>query len=183
MPANFGTTQLQNSEKAFAIELRIAEGPIDLSWHHCGATSEFLGEFFALHGATEKLNYNEARHAIGYLVNELLENAVKFRAPGDIFLLSSLETARFELKLTNLIDNETSMRFSGMLEDVMARDPGELLIERIEANAADSSSNGSGLGLLTLMSDYGARLGWTFHPAEGDRTRLEAFAQLDLARI
>lgn len=181
MSAQFGDTDHRNGDDGFAIGMRLAEGPIDLSWHHCSTTSEFLGEFFALHGAKQKLDYNETRHAIGYLVNELLENAVKFRAPGDILIRSSLEGDCFELRLTNLIDQETSMRFQAMLAEVTSRDPGELLIERIEANAADASSSGSGLGLLTLMSDYGARLGWTFQPAEGERIRLDAYAQLRLA--
>jgi hypothetical protein len=36
------------------------------------------------------------------------------------------------------------------------------MIERIEANAENSSSGGSGLGILTLMSDYSAEMGWIF---------------------
>ena len=61
------------------------------------------------------------------------------------------------------------------------RDPGELLIERIEENAENANSSGSGLGLLTLMSDYGARLGWRFQPAaEADAIRLDTYAALDI---
>jgi len=42
-------------------------------------------------------------------------------------------------------------------------------------------SSGSGLGLLTLMSDYGARLGWHFQPAAGtDALRLDTYAALDI---
>jgi hypothetical protein len=37
----------------------------------------------------------------------------------------------------------------------------------------------SGLGLLTLMSDYGANLGWVFSPAdERDQVRLETYASI-----
>lgn len=179
---SFGITDLRNGPAAFGNRLLLADGPIDLAWHHCGTTSEFLGEFFALSHAKNGRDYNEARHSIGYLVNELLENAVKFRAPGDILVESSLEGGLFEIKVTNLIGPETAERFKALLADLTARDPGELLIERIEANAADSSSGGSGLGLLTLMSDYGARLGWTFRDAaEGGQVRLETFAALDLS--
>ena len=49
-----------------------------------------------------------------------------------------------------------------LLGEITAGDPGEMLIKRIEANAA--GAGGSGLGLLTLMSDYGARLSWKFQP-------------------
>ena len=45
------------------------------------------------------------------------------------------------------------------MREITAGDPGDLLIQRIEANAAGTGS-GSGLGILTLMNDYGVRLTW-----------------------
>lgn len=182
MLSSIGNTEFHNGATAVANRLRLADGPIDLSWHHCSTTSEFLGEFFALRRKASIDDYNEIRHSIGYLVNELLENAIKFRAPGDILIESSLEGGRFELKVTNLIDMQIATRFNALLVELTSRNPGDLLIERIEANAADASSSGSGLGLLTLMSDYGARLGWTFHIiADAGPVRLTTFAVLDIA--
>lgn len=182
MRASFGDTCFQNSSTAMANIIRVCDGPIDLNWNHCGITAEFLGDFYALGCAKSEQAYNEVRHSIGYLVNELLENAVKFRHPGDIVVQSSLEAGRFELKVSNLIDAKTAAKFQVLLADVTSRDPGDLLIERIEANAADVSSNGSGLGLLTLMNDYGARLRWEFHDVgENEPIRLETFAVLDIA--
>lgn len=182
MLTQFGAVDFSNGQKAFANTLRLADGPLDLSWHHCSTTSEFLGEMFALRVATSSFDYNEARHGIGYLVNELLENAIKFRSPGDVVVESSLESGLFEIRITNLVDEETSARFKDMLTEVTSRDPGDLLIERIEANAADASSRGSGLGLLTLMSDYGVRLGWTFDIGSyGESIRLQTYAALKLS--
>lgn len=182
MVTSFGDTELKNDKPEIGNSLRLAEGPIDLSWHHCSTTSEFLGEFFALPRAASGQAYNEARHSIGYLVNELLENAVKFRSHGDILIESSLEGSCFQIKVANFTARETAARFQEMLSEVTSRDPGDLLIERIEANAADASSSGSGLGLLTLMSDYGARLGWTFeNEADGERVQVATVAALDLA--
>jgi hypothetical protein len=182
MLTSIGNTELTNGAAAVASRLRLADGPIDLAWHHCSSTSEFLGEFFALRRKASADAYNEIRHSIGYLANELLENAIKFRAPGDILIESSLDGGRFELKVTNLIGIETAARFNALLVELTSRNPGDLLIERIEANAADAESSGSGLGLLTLMSDYGARLGWTFHTiADGGPVRLTTFAVLDIA--
>jgi hypothetical protein len=181
MLAHFGETESSNGTEAFGHRLRLAEGPLELQWHHCSVTAEFLGDFYALRCAATGLDAHEARHSIGYLANELMENAVKFRAPGDILVLSSLEGARFEIRVINLIDEATSARFRPLLTELTCRDPGELLIERIEANAEDASSGGSGLGLLTLMNDYGARLGWTFSRENGtDAIRLEILAALDL---
>ncbi len=179
----FGTTEFTNVAAKTANRVRLSEGPLDLSWHHCSTTSDFIGDFFALQAAEEAgVDENEARHSIGYLVNELVENAVKFRAPGDVLIESSLDKTNFEIKVANLIAGETAERFQALLSEIVSRDAGELLIERIEQNAADPDSGASGLGLLTLMSDYGVRLGWKFLRDSPDGpVRLETYAALTLS--
>lgn len=169
MSIDFGETQLSNGPVAFAMSIVLSEGPLALGWQHASATCEFLGDVFATRHARNGQDYDEARHSIIYLVNELLENAIKFRSPGDIEVRCSLEDGNFEMVVKNRANPGVASRFQSILAEVTARDPGELLIERIEANAADESSSASGLGILTLMNDYGAKLGWTFHeaPEEG----------------
>lgn len=181
MQEQYGTTELSNGADAAANRLLLSDGPLELSWHHCSTTSDFLGDFFGSL-ARNTHTYNEARHGIGYLVNELLENAVKFRAPGDIAIDATLEDGNFELRVSNCVAEETARRFQALLAEITERDPGDLLIERIEQNAADPSSSGSGLGLLTLMNDYGVRLGWKFlRDAPSGPVRLETYAALTLS--
>lgn len=178
--ADFGTLR-DGEPPPSATHLRLCDGPLELSWHHCSSTAEFLGELFAEQGAAQRLDYNEARHSIGYMVNELLENAVKFRAAGDILIDAWLEDGALQLTVRNRIDAATASRFQALLAELTARDPGDLLIERIEANAADPGSSGSGIGLLTLMSDYGAALGWRFGTDAGASVPLDTHARLSLA--
>jgi hypothetical protein len=164
--------------------LTLYDGPLELGWLHASATADFIGTFFADLGARAGLDGNDARHGISYLVNELVENAVKFRAPdaGEVKLAARLDGSNFELLLSNIAAPETAKRFGAILDEIVSRDPGELLIERIEANAADDSSTGSSLGILTLMSDYGVRMNWTFEPhAKGTLVRVETYAALPLA--
>ncbi|WP_428425226.1 slr1658 superfamily regulator [Pararhizobium sp.] len=181
MQQSFGTIELRNSTSASNNFIRLVDGTIGLGWHHCAATSDFLGEFFALQRMPNSDQYIEVRHSIGYLVNELLENAVKFRQPGDIVIESSLEGGRFEIRVANRVSADVAERFQKTLEDMTSRDPGELLIERLEANAADSSSTSSGLGILTLMNDYEAEMRWVFRLADdGTGVELETAAALNL---
>jgi hypothetical protein len=165
MTISFGETQHSNSPKAFAMSIVLRHGPLSVTWQHASATCEFLGDVFAVRHAKDGKDYSEARHSIIYLVNELLENAIKFRSPGEIEVYCSLEDGNFELTVRNHANSEIASGFQSLLSELTTRDPGELLIERIEANAADGTSSGSGLGLLTLMNDYGARLGWKFSDA------------------
>jgi len=181
MMKQFGDTARNNSSGAFTMRIVISDGPLGVSWQHASETCEFLGDVFALHHAKGGSDYTDARHSIIYLVNELLENAIKFRVPGAIRIDCSLEDGNFELTVSNDTAPEVATRFQALIEEIISRDPGELLIERIEANAADESSSGSGLGLLTLMNDYGARLGWDFiSSTSGAAVTLSTHAALTL---
>ncbi len=181
MSIEFGETRLSNGPSAFVMSVVLREGPLAVGWQHASATCEFLGETFATRHAKAGRDYSDARHSIIYLVNELIENAIKFRSPGDIEINCSLEEGNFELVVKNHASSAVASRFQSILAEVTAGDPGELLIQRIEANALDENSSASGLGILTLMSDYGARLGWTFIDAPaGDTVTLSTNASLSL---
>jgi len=177
----FGDIARNNGTEAFAMRVLISDGPLGVSWQHASETCEFLGDIFALRHAKAGADYTDARHSIIYLVNELLENAIKFRVPGAIRVDCSLQDGNFELTVSNDTAPEVASRFQTLIEEITSRDPGELLIERIEANAADETSSASGLGLLTLMNDYGARLGWDFRTApSGGAVTLSTHAALTL---
>lgn len=52
-------------------------------------------------------------------------------------------------------------KLQNLINDLLSSDPAELVIRRMEDNFSDASS-GSGLGLLTIMNDYGGKIGWRF---------------------
>jgi len=156
-----GDAQIENGEQARQYRVLLVADKLDIGWHHCGTTSDFLGEYFSRAGGAA-IDTTDARHSIGYVLNEILENAVKFRVAGNIEIACSLEKHNFEACIVNHIDADSCAKFKELLNEILARDPGELLMERIEANALDPDSSGSGLGILTLMNDYDARLGWRF---------------------
>lgn len=176
----FGSSEVTAATGRPASRVNLFDGPLDISWHHCATTADFVGEIFALRLANEPQRYKEVRHSIGYLVNELVENAVKFRVPGEIAVESSLEAGTFRVKVSNLTDAATARRFRALIAEIVDGDPGDLLIRRIEANAADPDGSGSGLGLLTLMSDYGARFAWVFRPCapEPEHVFIDTYAAL-----
>lgn len=181
MGADYGNTIASNGEKAKRFCLKLMAEPLELSWHHCGVTSDFIGDYFSRACGTG-IDPVDARHSISYMTNEILENAVKFRHGGDIEINSSLEADSFEIRISNVIGAQTAERFQRHLTKLLERDPGELLLERIEQNALDPDSSGSGLGLLTLMSDYDARLGWSFAPERASEgVELTTYASLRLS--
>jgi len=146
------------------LHIRLCDGIQHMEWPQAGMTADFLGVFFADIAAAAGADARSARHAIGYLVNELLENAIKFRVPGGapVLVAGGVDGSGFFFEMHNQSTEDVAAHFGTLLEELTSRDPGDLMIERIEANAENSSSGGSGLGILTLMSDYSAEMGWIF---------------------
>jgi len=168
MTAHFGHTNLDVGTEVPRLRILFSEGPLELRWIHCSMTADFIAELFAGLAGRAGLDKDNTRHTIGYLANELLENAVKFRAPGDVTVEAALDGAEFTFAISNFATPDTASGLEGLILEITSRDPSELLIERMERNAEDPESTGSGLGLLTLANDYGVRLGWTLEPHAAD---------------
>ena len=124
-------------------------------------TSDFIAETMTLSFRASEHQTKTTRHDIGYLTNELIENSIKFRAGGEIAIEARLDADQFKMRIVNLIDHNTVVRFQQLLSRVTAGDPSVLLIEQFEASVL-AGGNASGLGLLTLMSDYQVQLAWRF---------------------
>ena len=166
-PMIYGTESLVGMSLNLGTRLTLRDGPLHLSWKHSGVTSDFIADMMALPYATSKSSHTQVHQDIGYLSNELIENAIKFRQPGEIVVEAGTSHERFFMRVRNAIDRETSSRFRDLLHRIASRDPRELLLEQIETNAM-SDTSGSGLGLLTLLSDYNAKMAWEFDDYHGE---------------
>ena len=84
--------------------------------------------------------------------DESIDSTIKFR----IHLLN--ETVL--LLSTNSIPSESWPRFHTIINDLVTHDPGHLYVAQMEKLAEEEDSSASGLGLITICCDYGAKLGW-----------------------
>ncbi|HSI13587.1 MAG TPA: hypothetical protein VK961_16195 [Chthoniobacter sp.] len=184
MKTQFGQREELDGSLQHTTKIHFCTEQLDLKWAHCTICADFLSQWYSnvLSANSFAGKLNDAAHSISYMANELIENAIKFRAGGDVEIDAGLAGNVFVLEIGNCISAETSRKFQELLEEITNGDPGELLIQRIEANAA-GESNGSGLGLLTLMNDYGAKISWRFERKEADGNapvHLTTVAQLQL---
>lgn len=113
----------------------------------------------------------EIKSAVSYIANELLENAMKFNDetseyPIDIKL--ELESDGVIFSVANSIPPQAVGKFQAYIQQLLASEPSDLYIQQLEKNAADESSTGSGLGLLTMLTDYTAKIGWKFQTVHKD---------------
>ncbi|MBB3462685.1 slr1658 superfamily regulator [Rhizobium sp. BK377] len=157
----YGIESLAGISLDAGTRLTLTDGPLQLGWKHSGMTSDFIAEVMSLPYSRSRKDYVLAHHDIGYLSNELIENAIKFRQAGEILVEASIFDELFFIRVKNLIDGAASMRFEQLLDHIQSKNAEELLLEQIEINAM-SAGSGSGLGLLTLLSDYSAKMAWAF---------------------
>jgi hypothetical protein len=118
---------------------------------------------------------------IAYAVSELMENAAKYSMSGAVELQATLHDDDVMVSLSHAVATAHAERYCMRAVDLCEHDPLELLMATVEHNAANAGEGGSGLGLLSLMSDYGARLGWAFEPlANASSVRVTTQVRLPL---
>ncbi len=114
----------------------------------------------------------ESKGAVSYVANELLENAMKFNDGtskfkvkfGVYFLEDTMakdSVITAVIYATNSVTSQGAAKFQSFLEELLAHDPEEFYVTQVE-KSMEEDSDASGLGFLTMINDYSAKLGWKF---------------------
>lgn len=112
----------------------------------------------------------EIKNTVSYVGNELLENAIKFSEEIPPYTVKFGMHFLDDEELTVIIFTKNSItipsfeKFQSFIEELLSSDSNELYVQQIEKTAEDEDSEASGLGLLTMINDYSAKLGWKFEP-------------------
>jgi hypothetical protein len=145
--------------------------PLRSRWRNNGLSADFLGDyvttFLPTNGGAPALEnrQNEIKHAVTYIANELLENAMKYHQPDvEIPIRIHLELAsdHITVSVSNGISVVQAGRYKAFVEHLQEGDACDLLLRQQEESAQSSGSTMSCLGLLTMISDYNAQLDWRF---------------------
>ena len=144
--------------------------PLHSRWRNNGLSADFLGDYVATFlptddGASNGKHQAEVRHAITYIANELLENAMKYhehQVDVPIGIRLELSGESITVSASNGVGEGQAEHYRSFVERIATEDAGDLLVKQLEDTAAGTGSAQSCLGLLTMMNDYGAKLGWHF---------------------
>lgn len=167
------------------VALRFQLSEVILGWSQVSRVTDFVAAYlrWVLQGRRE---FNLARPAILelrdtvlYGANELFENAVKFQGGGSVGLGLLAEPDRIHLLVHNQLAADRVDELRAQLSEIVHGDAERLFVERVERNADDAQSTASGLGLLSLINDYGMRLGWCLDRDEQGH-QLYTMAAVDL---
>ena len=148
--------------------------PIKKRWRSNRLSANFMADYFSNFlqvdedDAAHKRRIKEGKGAVSFVANELLENAIKFNDRGTNFKIKFgiyfIEEADMTAVLfaTNSVSAEGLDKFQKFIQELLCSDPEKLYVQQIEKSAQEENSGESGLGFLTMINDYSAKLGWKF---------------------
>ncbi|MCA9715339.1 MAG: hypothetical protein H6713_11960 [Myxococcales bacterium] len=155
-PTHYGDPLAQQGEEPLS-EMVIRFVPLDLvmQWRRCGMIADFLADFLAYNFEHK----DTARNVISTVLNELLENAVKFSPEkhrrASLALIYQGSTIRIQTRNTSNKKHVASLR--RLVERLCSEDADLLFLEQLEYSATEDQE-ASGLGIVTLKKDYFARI-------------------------
>lgn len=163
-------------------------------WRSQRLSAHFLADYFVNFAPEKEPPFDEeqwiheTKSTVSYVGNELLENAMKFSAEssnakvklGIHFLDDSALVA--VIFATNLVHSAEAEKLQMFIHQLLASNPEDFYIQQVEASTEDESADLSGLGLLTMINDYHAKLGWELDtvPSHPDLISVTTMAQIDL---
>jgi len=142
--------------------------PLQQRWRNNGLSADFLADYLSTFFPGEDLasaeRQSQIKDAVGYIANELLENCMKYSHASKQHLVSIemfLEPGAITLYTSNGIAPARIEPFQKFIQRLLTEDIDALYTEQLERNA-DDGSGASGMGFLTMLSDYGVKIAWNF---------------------
>jgi hypothetical protein len=148
--------------------------PLRSRWRNNGLSADFLGDYvITFLPENSRVAAQGPRHQVGHAVkfiaNELLENAMKYherRVDIPIGIRLELTSQHITVSASNGIGFPQAESYKAFVEHMLQADTDDMLVKQLEDNSDNHTPIQSCLGLLTMINDYGAKLGWRFevHP-------------------
>lgn len=153
------------------LSIRLYPTEAGANWELCGQTADYAAVCcrelaFNRLELREPLRFKEVEETIRFILNELLENAVKFRFGGAIEVDVAIEDGSLRCAVRNQVASTEASRLREQLPILLRRSPEEPLACTIEKKAGTGGDLRSGLGLRTILDDYCARLDWELYSLE-----------------
>jgi hypothetical protein len=155
--------------------------PLDfiVQWRRCSLTADYLAAHLSYHF----LQRDTAREVLSGGLNELIENLAKFsddkRHPVTITVSHYGEVLRVET--VNVATKERAGALAERLDRMATTDPELLFLEQLEHTAVNDAQ-ASGLGLITIKKDYGARMSAVISD-NGERCEITFILDFDVEAI
>lgn len=183
-------SNLSPSQEYLILSFSPSSMPLRHRWRNNYLTADFIADYLSTFflGSNDrqpdKLRQAEVKSAVSFIANELLENGMKYCVETSLFPISiqiHLNPELIVFQQTNSITLSQSECFQNKIRQLLNNDPSELYLAQLEKNALEENHTSSNLGLLTMLNDYGAKLGWKFEPISKQAAELAVTTMVQLA--
>jgi hypothetical protein len=160
------------------IELRLQPRELVRHWQRCGQTADWISSYL-VHDVEPSAKAH-LKNVFSTVINELLENAVKFSTPGapDITLAAGHHGTFIRIETRNVTSDARAERLGETLEALGQSALDSLFARRV---AMGSDADAPGVGLLIIKRDYGARVRAVLTPRTDGARDVQVIVELDLA--
>lgn len=159
-------------------------------WSNSSLSAKFVADYVCMffpasEGEHNKLQIQiEISGTVRYIANELLENAVKFsdktsRVAPQLGL--NIHPGKIIVFVKNSTQADSLTRLKTLIDELMTSDPSDLYVERLEQNLAANNSEQSGLGFITILSNYQTRIGWKFEAIQTEPGKILVTTMVQLS--
>lgn len=163
--------------------------PLKQRWRTNGLSADFMADYFATffsgkeETTTEADLQAEVKSAVSFIGNELLENAMKFTDETldyPISLTLQMHSDKLVFIAKNSVNCQGVDKFQAFVKELATSDIDELYTRHFEQGDSVKNSQVSGLGLLTMINDYQAKLGWKFEAIENESEAVSVTTMVQL---
>jgi len=170
--------ELPKQEEYLVIGFSPASVSLKERWSNNGLSADFIADYFKTFfvnkinqtNQEENIGLENLRDAVKYVANELLENAMKFQDSSVAYTARigfSIYHDRLIFLVSNGVKESQVEPLRIFINKILTTDPSEMYFQTMKANAKNNDSH-SRLGLLSMVCDYSAELGWKL-----ERTKTE----------
>lgn len=144
-------------------------------WRTNGLSANFLADYLCTFLPADEETISEYRHreiksAVSYIANELLENAMKY-ADATLFLPVTVQLQLYDDLIVITTNHGVSVKQGEKLLDFIKNftslAPDDFYFGHLEETASEAHGTESGLGVLTMINHYNAKVGWEVSPMVG----------------
>lgn len=128
-------------------------------WARCGATSDYLAQYQSINIKQD----HPTQILMSSVINELMENAVKFSADKTKMITVSIRHYGYDvvieaINITDKLGVDGLKSFVSKLQNATSYE--DLFFEQLESSFVfDSEGLTSGIGILSILKDYNAKIG------------------------
>jgi hypothetical protein len=167
----------QECQESLRVSLSSSVLPLQRRWLNNSLTANFLADywstFFISWPVLSRYPLANLKQVISYIVNELLDNAVKFGVPDlhsshRMLIVISQAGEYLRFHVTNNSNPEKWRAFQEYIKILLTEDTETLYFRQMEKNAAFQEHAISRLGLLSILHDYHGQAAWKFEEAPHD---------------